>query len=57
MHFESLSFEDAVLHVEGPHLLWLQKVPLFYYSLRLLPTSNKSDKETEDDGDGKNVYE
>ncbi len=25
---------NLLLHVEGPHRLWLQKVPVFYYSLR-----------------------
>ena len=26
---------NLLLHVEGPHRLWLQKVPIFYYSLRM----------------------
>ncbi|XP_011404145.1 PREDICTED: evolutionarily conserved signaling intermediate in Toll pathway, mitochondrial-like [Amphimedon queenslandica] len=45
---KSSSFsEETVLHVDGPHLMWLQKMPLFYYSLRLLPTST-NDSENPD---------
>lgn len=53
---ESKDFsEEAVLYVEGPHLMWLQKIPLFYYSLRLLrPTKPEAeDYDNEETSDGK----
>ena len=31
---------NLLLHVEGPHRLWVQKVPVFYYSLRMLDQTN-----------------
>lgn len=50
---EQSYFTNDVLHVEGPHLLWLQKLPLFYYSLRLLPAVTDDVPKDEDDIDGK----
>ena len=39
--------KGRVLHVEGPHRLWLKKKPVLYYSLTLL-----SDSATADNGEG-----
>ena len=41
---ETTDTSSLLLHVEGPHRLWLQKVPVFYYSLRV---SNQSEQETD----------
>lgn len=30
------------LHVEGPHRLWLQKAPVFYYTLRISDQSDNT---------------
>ena len=41
-----------LLHVEGPHRLWLRKLQQFYYSLRLLPegTEGVGAKEADEEG-------
>ena len=39
-----ISTSDLLLHVEGPHRLWLQKIPIFYYSLRVSDQSNSQEE-------------
>lgn len=44
-----------LLHVEGPHRLWLRKLQQFYYSLRLLPEGTEgggAEEAVEEGGEG-----
>lgn len=38
---------DNILYVDGPHRLWLQRLPLFYYSLKLFPYKDNNTETTE----------
>ena len=37
----------SILYVDGPHRLWLQRLPLFYYSLKLFPYKDNKSETTE----------
>ena len=39
--------EGELLHVEGPHRLWLKDMQLLYYSLRLSSNSQHNTEERE----------
>jgi signaling intermediate in Toll pathway protein len=47
---ESINVMDEMLHVEGPHRIWLQKQPLFYYSLCLIQHRGSNEINTYSDG-------
>ena len=46
---------NALLHIEGPHRLWLQKLPVFYYSLRLAFSDAQEILEVDSEDDGKSI--
>ena len=40
------NLKDRVLHIEGPHRLWLKKTPVHYFSLTLLNNPTAHDNES-----------